>query len=88
MAAEIAKKHYYLQYVFYLVALHRYLSVRLPDYDYDRDVGGAAYLFLRGMQGRAAERGADGTPWGVFVDKPPAEVVVGLSERWMRVEER
>jgi exodeoxyribonuclease V beta subunit len=88
MAAEIAKKHYYLQYVFYLVALHRYLTVRLPDYDYDRDVGGAAYLFLRGMQGRAGDRNPDGTPWGVFVDKPPADVVVGLSERWKRVERR
>ncbi|MCE2461161.1 MAG: PD-(D/E)XK nuclease family protein, partial [Pseudomonadales bacterium] len=38
---------YPLQYLLYLVALNRYLSVRLPGYDYDQHVGGAFYLFLR-----------------------------------------
>ncbi len=40
---------YDLQFVLYLVALHRHLRDRLPDYDYDRHMGGAAYVFLRGI---------------------------------------
>ena len=32
----------------YLLALHRLLKLRLPDYDYDRHIGGAVYLLLRG----------------------------------------
>ena len=51
---------YELQYVLYVFALHRLLSVRLPGYDYDLHVGGAACLFLRGHaapgQGLHAER--------------------------------
>lgn len=76
---EIAKKHYYIQYLLYLVALHRYLRLRLPDYDYDRDVGGAAYLFVRGMLGPNTVRDAAGNVNGVFVDKPPASLIEGLS---------
>ena len=51
---------YELQYVLYVFALHRLLRARLADYDYERHVGGAVYLFLRGHatpgQGLHAER--------------------------------
>ena len=42
---------YDVQATLYLLALHRLLRARLGDtnYDYDRDVGGALYLFLRGV---------------------------------------
>jgi exodeoxyribonuclease V beta subunit len=56
--------HYILQYHLYLVALHRYLRMRQPAYDYDTHVLGAAYLFVRGMDAR--DSGA-----GVYVDRPP-----------------
>jgi exodeoxyribonuclease V beta subunit len=40
---------YDLQYVLYLLALHRLLKIRLGDaYDIDTHLGGAVYLFLRG----------------------------------------
>ena len=39
---------YDLQYQLYSLALHRYLRHRLADYDYDRHIGGAVYVFLRG----------------------------------------
>jgi exodeoxyribonuclease V beta subunit len=41
---------YALQALLYVLALHRWLRWMLPDYDYARDIGGAAYLFLRGMR--------------------------------------
>ena len=49
MLAEMQDKHYVLQALIYLVALHRHLRARLPGYDADRDLAGAAYLFVRGM---------------------------------------
>ncbi len=44
----LAGEHYYLQYLIYLVALRRFLRRRLADFD-DSQLGGAYYLFLRGM---------------------------------------
>ena len=44
----IAAEHYYLQYLIYLVALRRFLRTRLADFS-DAQLGGAWYLFLRGM---------------------------------------
>jgi len=48
--AEAIREHaYHLQYLLYLTALHRLLRLRLPGYDYDRDIGRAFSLFLPGM---------------------------------------
>jgi len=44
----LAKEHYYLQYLIYLVALRRFLRLRLADF-HDDQLGGAYYLFLRAM---------------------------------------
>ena len=44
----LAGEHYYLQYLIYLVALRRFLRLRLSDFR-DEQLGGAFYLFLRGM---------------------------------------
>lgn len=41
---------YWLQASLYLVALHRYLSTHLADYQPDTHLGSANYLYLRGMQ--------------------------------------
>lgn len=69
MEQSILDNRYDLQYVLYLLALHRQLKARLPDYDYDRHVGGAVYLFLRGT--RAASR-------GVYFARPPRELIERL----------
>lgn len=55
---------YTFQYLLYLVALDRYLATRITDYDYERHVGGAFYLFLRGMDPEA------GMTRGVWFDRP------------------
>ncbi|WP_375172423.1 exodeoxyribonuclease V subunit beta [Marinobacter sp.] len=69
MGDAILAKRYDLQYVLYLLALHRLLKARLPDYDYDRHIGGAVYLFLRGVN--SASHGA-------FTDKPPRALMEQL----------
>ena len=62
--AESMRHHgYHVQYLLYLTALHRLLTLRLEDYDYDRHIGGAFYLFLRGMRPNAPGS-------GVFHDRP------------------
>ncbi len=69
MGNAILDKRYDLQYVLYLLALHRLLKARLPDYDYERHVGGAVYLFLRGV---------DSASGGAFTDKPPRALIEQL----------
>ncbi|MDQ8038197.1 MAG: 3'-5' exonuclease, partial [Pedobacter sp.] len=49
MQQAMADSHYYLQYWLYVLALHRHLKTVKADYDYERDMGGVRYLFLRGM---------------------------------------
>jgi exodeoxyribonuclease V beta subunit len=71
---SMAEHHYFLQYHFYLAALHRYLGLRLENYDYNRDFGGIFYLFIRGMHPDL------GSGHGVFFDRPEKKVVHLLSE--------
>jgi exodeoxyribonuclease V beta subunit len=78
LAIEMAQHNYFLQYHIYLVALDRFLRSRLPDYDYDRHVGGAIYLFLRGMLGQAAPAAA-GSGRGIYLHRPSAAVISALS---------
>jgi exodeoxyribonuclease V beta subunit len=67
------RHHYVLQSLVYSVALHRHLSLRLRDYDYDQHFGGSYYLFIRGL----SDRHPAGS--GVFFDRPVRELVERLS---------
>jgi exodeoxyribonuclease V beta subunit len=49
MREATLQSRYDLQYAIYTLALHRQLRARLPDYDYERHVGGVLYLYLRGV---------------------------------------
>ncbi|HKK91047.1 MAG TPA: PD-(D/E)XK nuclease family protein, partial [Desulfobacteraceae bacterium] len=71
MVRAMAGHRYDLQYLLYTLALHRLLKARLPEYDYQRDVGGVVYLFLRGVN----ESGR-----GVYGDKPPARLINELDK--------
>ncbi len=52
IAVSIAEHRYDLQYIIYTVALKRFLQQRYSNYRYDDLVGGVAYLYLRGMNGK------------------------------------
>jgi exodeoxyribonuclease V beta subunit len=71
MVATILDSRYDLQYVLYLLALHRQLKARLPDYDYDRHVGGALFIFLRGTASASQ---------GLYFTRPPRELIERLDE--------
>ncbi|QJQ96336.1 MULTISPECIES: exodeoxyribonuclease V subunit beta [Halomonadaceae] len=69
MQQAIADKRYDLQYALYLLALHRLLKARLPDYDYDRHIGGSLTVFLRGANAESR---------GVHAERPPRELIEAL----------
>ncbi len=73
MRDAILHARYELQYVLYLFALHRLLKARLPDYDYDRHVGGAVYLFLRGIEAPSQ---------GLHAERPPRALIEALDHRF------
>ncbi len=71
IAESMSHASYWLQAALYLVALHRYLSLNLADYDIDRDLGSASYLYLRGMNGQAQQ--------GVYTWRPSSEFILRLN---------
>jgi exodeoxyribonuclease V beta subunit len=69
LQAALLEKRYDIQSVLYLLALHRLLKVRLPDYDPAWHLGGAVYVFIRGI----------GTPGqGVVMQQPSAQLIIAL----------
>ncbi|HDG1661208.1 TPA: exodeoxyribonuclease V subunit beta [Kluyvera ascorbata] len=70
--AEAMRSHRYdLQYQLYSLALHRYLSHRIADYDYERHFGGVIYLFLRGVDGEAGQQ-------GIFATRPDPALIMAM----------
>ena len=58
------------QYQIYALALHRFLTARVKDYDYDAHFGGVYYLFLRGI----TESGDQ----GIFFNRPSLAFLTDL----------
>jgi len=73
MLTAIAESHYYLQYLIYSVALHRYLQQRIANYSYQSHFGGVYYLFIRGMS-------EEGQGAGVFYDLPEFSLIQALDK--------
>ena len=57
-------------------ARFHWLKSRLPDYDYDRHIGGAMYLFLRGSSSATQ---------GMYLERPPKALMDEL-DRLFRAE--
>ncbi len=75
LGRTMGEHFYFLQYHLYTLALHQYLTVRLPGYGYERHFGGVYYLFLRGIDP------AQGPHYGVYRDRPPEGLIIELAER-------
>lgn len=72
MSAEMDVHLYRLQYLIYWVALRRFLQVRLGAHWRDEMIGGAIYVFLRGV--RAGTTTA-ANPQGIVFDPVRPEVI-------------
>ena len=57
MQTNMSEAGYWLQAVLYQVALHRYLQVRLPNYQPAQHLGGVVYLYLRGLREGQSDTG-------------------------------
>jgi exodeoxyribonuclease V beta subunit len=66
---------YDVQAALYLLALHRLLKSRLPGYSYEQHIGGALYLFLRGI---------DQPGCGLLHLNPPGGLVEALDGAFSR----
>ena len=64
---------YPLQWMLYLIALHRHLGNRLPEYAPHRHLGGAAYCYLRGLS-------HDHPSSGWLVHRPSPACITALDE--------
>jgi exodeoxyribonuclease V beta subunit len=71
LTRAMGREAYYLQYLVYCVALHRYLRSRVAAYRYETHFGGVRYLFLRGMRPGSGR-------CGVFADRPGEALIVAL----------
>lgn len=79
LAQAMMAAHYPLQAILYCAALHRYLTLRLPNYDPARHLGGVGYLFVRGMAGPDTPR-VNGATCGVFTWRPAPSLIVAVSD--------
>ncbi len=71
---EAMSEHRYdVQLVIYTLALHRLLQLRIADYDYDVHMGGAYYLFLRGLQANDQQH-----HYGQYFHKPDKQLIESL----------
>jgi exodeoxyribonuclease V beta subunit len=69
LAQGLLAHRYDVQFSLYLLALHRLLQARLPGYDYETHMGGAVYLFARGIDQAGA---------GVFAYRPVLAMIEAL----------
>ena len=77
LSAEMARNTYYFQYLIYIVAALKYLSLSLKhpveQDDYERLFGGVFYFFLRGVD--PARPGQ-----GVFAERPAFDLIRKLDQ--------
>lgn len=73
IATSMTESSYWLQAGLYLVALHRHLTTSFTGYDPELHLGGASYLYLRGMQGVQG--------YGIYHWQAPLTLILELDKR-------
>ena len=73
MTAAMLDHNYFLQAHLYALATDLFLSTRIPNYRYERHVGGVFYVFLRGV-----DPNHPGS--GIFAQRPSEKSIEGLRE--------
>ena len=80
MDEEMYHHHYPLQAHIYLLALHRFLNWRLPDYSPQKHLGGYIYVFLRGLPDKEELEEKNFPQWtpGLIVEPAPIKRIKKL----------
>lgn len=79
MYQTMTKESYWLQASIYQVALHRFLGVRLQNYDMNENLGQVEYVFLRGM---SPENSAN---YGRILCDFPIDLIIELDELFGKI---
>ncbi len=66
------ENNYHLQYLIYTLALKKYLTTRVPNFNYNLQFGGVIYLFLRGVRRELNS--------GIFTRKPSEDDILFLEK--------
>lgn len=66
---------YDIQYQIYSIALHRYLNIKLSNYNYNVNFGGIYYIFLRGLNLNSKFRSI----YGIYYIKPKFKLINKLN---------
>ena len=80
MKKEMVKHHYPLQSHLYLLALHRFLKWRLPNYSPQNSLGGYLYIFIRGLKEINENKNYDLLIPGMFTNKVPINRILYLDK--------
>ena len=72
LCGHMSESNYHLQYLIYTLAIKKYLTSKLPDFDYDQHFGGVIYLFLRGVR--------MGAQTGVYVSRTEEIMINKLAD--------
>ncbi len=72
VAKAMNESNYHLQYLIYALALDKYLTSKLPGFDFEQQFGGVIYLFLRGNR--------EGEQSGVYTQKVTKEELTRLKK--------
>lgn len=78
----MSKNFYILQYHLYVLALHQYLQLRIPEFSYERHIGGVYYIFIRGVD---PDKGPE---FGIYKDIPDKTLVDALLKELILIEQR
>lgn len=73
LVLAMREHNYGLQYWIYTLVLHLYLQQRLPDYNYEKHIGGVKYLFVRGMDETQENS-------GIYQTRPELKKIKQLAE--------
>jgi exodeoxyribonuclease V beta subunit len=74
LTAAMIEHYYFLQYLLYTLAVHQYLTLRMPRYRYEQHFGGVFYLFVRGVNTQT------GSDFGIFHDRPDPDLIRSLGQ--------
>lgn len=77
LARNMREANYILQLQLYAIAMCRWLRRTLPDFSFEKNFGGAYYLYLRGLDGQDPEH-------GVFFHRATNEDEITADEQRLR----
>ncbi len=82
MDEEMYQHHYPLQAHIYLLALHRFLNWRLPNYSAQKHLGGYVYVFLRGLPDKKdlEEKSSPQRTPGLIIEPAPLKRIKKLNQ--------